>query len=91
LDGRVGHGEHQPTLAEGFRYRHRHEKADQEQAHGRPFGIEPVGNPGRVDPRPPHRHQQQQRPQRTAHRQVVQQPVGELRDGEDEAQVEEQL
>ena len=74
-------GEHQ-------RRQHQHE---QHQAYGSALGVQPIGDPGGVDPHPPHRHHQQQRLEGAGSRQMVQERVRELGDGEDENQVEEQL
>jgi hypothetical protein len=92
----VARGEHKSTLRECLWYRDRHEQArehhgDQKSPHRRPFGVEPVGEPGCVYPGPPHSEQQEERLQRADQGQVFEQPVGELRHGEDEDQVEEQL
>src|SRR5215213_1814857 len=96
LDGNVCQGEHQPALAEGFWYCHRHEKAGkhhcyQHQANRQPIWVEPVGEPGCVDPHPPHHQKQHQGFQHSSEAQVLQQPVGELRHSEDVDQIEEQL
>jgi hypothetical protein len=70
------------------RLRHQHEQHD---THRPLLGIEPVGDPGGEDPQPPHRQHQQAGLDRAAERQVRQQAVRELGDGEHEHQVEEQL
>ena len=58
---------------------------------GGALGIEPVGDPGGVDPGPPHRQHQHGGLQRAERGQVLKQAVRKLRDREHEHQVEEQF
>ena len=53
--------------------------------------IEPVGHPGRVDPRPPDDEQQERRPRHAGDGEVAEDLVRQLRDREDVDEVEEQL
>src|SRR5215204_7120312 len=54
-------------------------------------GVEPVGEPGRVLPRPPYHEQQEQGLQRSPDGRVVQEQVRELSYREDVDKVEEQF
>ena len=96
LYGDVGQGEHEPPLPEGCGDGCRHNEArehhrDQYQPHVPRIGVEPVGEPCSVLPRPPDHEQQEQRLQRAPEARVVQEQVGELGDGKDVDEVEEQL
>ncbi len=88
--------ERQPAGAECARQRSREHKAGEHQqkqqdANRRLLGIEPVGDPGGVDPGPPHREEQQRDMQHARRREILQQSVRDLGDGEHEHQVEEQF
>ncbi|MBA7692689.1 hypothetical protein ES703_101256 [subsurface metagenome] len=96
LHRRIGAGKPEPALLEGLGNAHRqHEAAEHQQeqqdADRRLVRIEPVGDPGGVDPDPPHREKQQRDLHGAQRREVMQQRVRELRDGKDEDEVEEQL
>ena len=88
--------EEEPVRAEGLRNRDRHEQApehqpDQEQPNGDRIGIELVRDPGGVVPRPPDDEQREQRLPCAAPTEIVEEQVGDLRDREDEHEIEEQL
>ncbi len=68
-----------------------HHRADQHHPHWSPVWIEPVGHPGRVDPGPPERQQEQRRLQRAAQIQTLGEQMGQLGDREDVDEVEEEL
>jgi len=96
LDAHVaGHEQPRPG-AEGVGDRdcadHAGEHPDQEDpAHHQRARVEPVRGPHRVDPRPPGGEDQQPGLRRAAEGQVVREPARQLRDDEDEDEVEEQL
>ena len=92
----VADREQHAVRAERARQRGGHEQArehhaGEHRAHRRRRRVEPVGHPGRVDPRPPHDQQQERRPPDPGDRQVAEDHVRQLRDREDVDQVEEQL
>ena len=96
LHGRIGDGEPEASALKGGRDRRRQHQAAQhhqedQDADGRQLGVEPVGDPGGVDPHPPHREKQQRDLDRAERREVLQQRMRDLRDREDEDEVEEQL
>ena len=64
---------------------------DQHEAHRSPVRIEPIGEPGRVDPGPPQCQQQQRGLKRAASVEVREEEVGELGDRKHEDEVEEEL
>jgi hypothetical protein len=64
---------------------------EQQDADRRQFGVEPVGDPGGVDPHPPHRQKQQRRLRKAKRREPAQQRVRYLRDRENEYQIEKQF
>ena len=61
------------------------------QPDGAFLGIEGVRQPGVRRPGPPQRAEQQQAPQETVPGRISREEPGDLRDGEDEDEVEEQL
>jgi hypothetical protein len=96
LDRHEGQGEDQAAVAERLGDRHGHDHAhhhghEQHDPHRRPLGIQPVGDPGREDPGPPDRHQQQTGLDQAQQARMGQQAVRQLGDREHEHQVEEQL
>ena len=68
-----------------------HHGADQHHPHRSPVRIEPVGQPGRVDPGPPQRQQQQRRLRGAAQIQTLAEQMGQLGDREDIDEVEKEL
>jgi hypothetical protein len=96
LHEHVGGREREAPRLEGFGKGRREDQARQHQdEHHEPDGrflrVEPVGDPGGVDPYPPDGHEQQRRLQDPDKGEVLQQGMRELRYGEDENQVEEQF
>ena len=101
LQGGEGQREHQRALAEGLGQRHRHQQPgqhhrEQAQPHRQPLRVQPVRHPRGEDPDPPDRQHQETGLRRAAQRDAVvgempDQRVRQLRDGEDEDEVEEQL
>jgi hypothetical protein len=96
LDCDVGGGEEQRLVAERLRDRDRHQEAgqhqrDQQQTDDDRAGIELVGDPGRVVPRPPDDEQHERRLSGPLPRQVLEQQVRYLRDRKDEDEVVEEL
>ena len=67
---------------------HQREKHD---PHRGLLGVEPIGDPGGVNPRPPHREQQDGGLQRTDWRQMFEQAMGKLCHRKDEHQIEKQF
>ncbi|MEA2584049.1 MAG: hypothetical protein QOF33_2134 [Thermomicrobiales bacterium] len=55
------------------------------------ISVEPIGEPGRVDPGAPDREQEQESLKGAVEGEVFEEVVGELGDCEDEDEVEEQL
>jgi hypothetical protein len=87
-----GHGAILERLGyRGGQQQPRQHQREQEQTHRAAVGIEPVGDPCSVDPRPPHRQHQKRELHRSERRQVFEQAVRELGDGKDEHQVKKQL
>ncbi len=88
--------EQQPPLLERRRNRrrddepgqHQHEQRDPD---GQALRIQPVGDPGGVDPHPPERQQEEADFGRAPQGEVLEQGVRKLRDGENEDEIEEQL
>ena len=81
LHRRIGDREPQSPGFEGLRDRGReHEPAEHQQEQQDPdrrrFGIEPVGDPGGVDPHPPDRQEQQGRLQRAERGEAAEQACG---------------
>jgi hypothetical protein len=96
LDGRIGAGEAEGAAVERLRDRYRHHQPgqhehEQRDARRRGLRINPIGRPGRVDPHPPDPHEEQHGLREGDEGEVLDQGVRELRDGEHENQVEEQL
>ena len=96
LDRREAAGEQQAPPAEGFGNggRHQQRHAHQHHQHGaddQMLGIEPVADPGGVLPAQPDREPQRRRLQHAQPGQVLEQVMGQLGDGEDIDQVEEQF
>ena len=92
----VGDGKPQSAPVKCRRDRGRqHQSAEhhrkQQQANRGLFRIEPVGDPGGVDPHPPHREKQQRDLQYAQRREMSQQRMRDLRDRKDEDEIEEQL
>ena len=89
-------GKHQTPLAERLRQGGRHDQAghhdrDEHEAHRAPVRVEPVGEPGGVDPGAT-TARATAAPSATRHAvEVLEEQMGELRDGEDVDQVEEEL
>jgi hypothetical protein len=96
LHDRIGHGKPYSSPVERRRDRgrqheptqHQHEK---QETNRRQVGVEPVGDPGGVDPHPPDREEQQRDLDGAERREMVQQRVRQLRDGKDEDEIEQQL
>ncbi len=94
-DEKIGKPERQGACAEHLRNRHRHRekpghRGDQHQAH-LPGHADVVRQPGITRVHPPDRHQHQQRPQEIHGPVGVLHQLGDLRDHEDENQIEEEL
>ena len=92
----IGRREGHRTFAEGLRDRRgehqsRRHQDEQHQPYGWKLGIEPVRDPGGVNPHPPHRHHEQAGLHRAENGQMSEQAMGKLGDGEDEHEIEEQL
>ena len=96
LDRHVRSGEEQTAAPErvgdgdGHHEAREHER-EHEQSHDDRVGIEHVRDPRRVGPRPPDHEQDEERPPGSTPRQVVEQQMRDLRDGEDEDEVVEEL
>jgi hypothetical protein len=96
LDRDVRAGEEQRAVAEGAGDRDREQEAgehqcDQEQPDDSRVGVELVRDPGRVVPGPPDDEERQRHVPGAAPAEVVEQEVRDLRDGEDEDEVVEEL
>jgi hypothetical protein len=78
----------------GHRKRHDEHRGDRPE-HGEPdgslFRVEGVRQPGVRGPGPPQRTKQEQAPEETAPRRIAGKEPGDLRDGEHDNEVEEQL
>ena len=90
------YAEVQPAAPECRWQSHRHDEAEQhrgqqQRPHHAMVRVEPVGDPRRVDPGPPHREQQDHGLSGATPAQLVKQQVRKLGDGEYVHQVEEQL
>ena len=96
LDRDVRAREQQRPVAERLGDRDRHHEArehqpDQQEPHDDRVGVELVGDPRRVVPRPPDREQRDERLPDALPGEVLEQEMRDLRDREDEDQVVEQL
>ena len=96
LERRVSERERQRTFLERLGNCRRDDEPQQhqnekQQPHRRALGVEPVGEPGIVDPGPPHREHQDRGLQRAERGEALQQAMRKLRDREHEDEVEEQL
>ena len=92
----IGGCEGEAPRAEGVRDRGREHKPrehedKQEQPNRRALGIEPVGDPGGVNPDPPDGEKKQTGAERAEEREVLEQEVRELRNREHKDEIEEQL
>ena len=92
----VAGGEQHGVIAEALGDGHRHQQAGQHhehehQPHRRHLGVEPVGHPRRVVPGPVDGDEQEGGLGGTRPREVGEQVMRQLRDGEDVDKVEEQL
>ena len=76
---------------ESQKHQPRRHQGEQHDPHRRALGIQPVGDPAGVDPRPPDRAQHHGRLQRAHPGEMLEQRMADLGDGEDEDEVEEQL
>jgi hypothetical protein len=96
LEDRERDREDECALTEGVGDGAAHEKAheheaDEHAAHERLLGVEPVGDPGRVDPHPPDRGAEDDGVEDAERRLLVDEQVRDLGHGEHEDEVEEEL
>jgi len=96
LDPEIGERERQSALAERLRQadRHHHRRAhqrEQEESHRHVADVEPVGDPGGVDPHPPDREEQHPRLEEAERIGVEDDRVRNLGDREHEDEIEEQF
>jgi hypothetical protein len=92
----VGDAEHDAIDVERVRGREGHDehgghRAEHRDAHHALLGIERVREPGVGRPRPPQRAEQEEPAEQPIPRRVMDEEPGDLGDGEDEDQVEEEL
>ena len=96
LHCQIGEREHGAAVVERARDRGRDHQGgehhrEQEKPYRRTVRVEPVGDPGGIDPLPPHRHHQHGDLHRADRGEVLEQPVRKLRHREHENEIEEQL